>query len=244
MDLIPEFPRALLREKQHAWNLAGVAVSGGQTGSGVASYVRTDGGGLWTCSMSDVSLSGRQGMADREKQRIKISTLLWRAVRQVADGGVNRIIVPRNDALFRPWPAGVAALFGRNVPHSDSALFGDDSGYYQAVIDITAAAAVLRATSLDVTINHAGDLQGGESFSILHETLGWRLYEIATVDMDSDTEGTITFNPPLREAIGEHTQLEFDRPRCVMRLVAPSSMNLTVRPWTFNSASVDFVEAF
>lgn len=242
MTVIPEFPRALLREKQHAWNLAGVAVSGGQTGAGVASYVRTDGGGLWTCSMSDVSLSGRVGQADRGRQRSKVSTLLWRAVRQIADGGVNRIVVPRNDALFRPWPAGLAAMFGLSVPHGDGALFDDGAGYYQSVIDITAAAAVRRATSLDIEVNYAGEFQGGESFSILHETRGWRLYEIATVVMDSDTEGTITFNPPLREAIADDTPLEFDRPRCVMRLTNPSAMNLTVQPWTFNNASVDFVE--
>jgi hypothetical protein len=47
----------------------------------------------------------------------------------------------------------------------------------------------------------AGDLQGGESFSILHGDMGWRLYEISTVVMDDATSGTITFNPPLRQAI-------------------------------------------
>lgn len=193
--------------------------------------------------MSDVSLSGRQGIVDRGRQRQKVSTLLWRAVRQIADGGVNRIVVPRNDALFRPWPAGLAATFGIDVPHDDGAMFDDGAGYYQSVIDVTAAAAALRATSLDVAITYAGELMGGESFSILHETLGWRLYEIATVDVD-EAGGVITFNPPLREAIGDDTPLEFDRPRCTMRLVSPSSMNLSVQPWTFNAASVDFVEAF
>ncbi|MHC2578234.1 hypothetical protein ACVI1J_009676 [Bradyrhizobium diazoefficiens] len=194
--------------------------------------------------MSDVSLSGRLGLADRGRQRQRNATLLWRAVRQIADGGVNRIVVPRNDALFRPWPAGLAASFGLDVPHGEGAPFGDGDGYYQSVIDIVATAADLRATSLNIAVNYAGELIGGESFSILHETLGWRLYEIATVDMATDTEGTITFNPPLREAIGGDTPLEFDRPRCVMRLTNPSAMNLSVQPWNFNSASVDFVEAF
>jgi hypothetical protein len=49
-----------------------------------------------------------QGHAGAGRDRQKISALLWRAVRQVCDGGVNLIVVPRNDALFRPWPAGVA----------------------------------------------------------------------------------------------------------------------------------------
>jgi hypothetical protein len=241
MTLVPEFPRALLREKSHAWNLAGVAVSGGQSSVG-QTYVRSDGGGFWTCKMSDVSLSGGRKGVDAGRARQRVSTLLWRAMRQIADGGVNQIVVPRNDALFRPWPTGIAQLSGDPVPHSDESLFDDSSSYDQSWIDIIAAAASLRATSLDITINLAGDLLGGESFSIQHQTKGWRVYEIGTVDMVSDTEATINFNPPLREAIGNDTPLEFDQPRCMMRLVAPSSMDLTVQPWTFNSASVDFIE--
>lgn len=237
-----EFPRLLLRERSHSWNLLGVAATPGDTTGGASVMTRSDGGGLWGCTMSDVSLSGgHPGAQGRQRQRL--STLLWRAVRQIADGGVNAIVVPRNDALFRPWPAGVAQGVGSGVPHSDGTFFEDGAGYYQSVIDITAAAAALRAVSLDITINYAGQLMGGESFSILHDTMDWRLYEIATVDMTSDTEATITFRPPLREAIADDTPLEFDRPRCKMRLAKPSSMNLSVAPWTFNSASVDFVEA-
>jgi hypothetical protein len=96
---------------------------------------------------------------------------------------------------------------------------------------------------MDITLNYAGELIGGESFSIAHDTMDWRLYEIATVDMTSSTTATITFNPPLREAIEAGTPLEFDRPRCRMRLANPGSMDLSVVPWTFNSASVDFVES-
>lgn len=236
-----EFPRALLRERQHAWNLAGVAVAGGQTGASVASLVRSDGGGYWTCSMSDVSLSGGRGLAGRARQ--KVTTLLWRAIRQICDGGVTPIVVPRNDALFRPWPAGIPQTDGVNVPHSDGTLFSDGAGYYQRTIDITCDAADLRATSLDITIGYAGQLMGGESFSIEHPVAGWRLYEISTIDQIDDAQATIAFNPPLREAVVDGTRLEFDRPRCLMRLAQTSSMNLTVQPWTFNSASVDFVEA-
>lgn len=235
-----EFPRALLREKSHSWNLAGVAVSPGSTAN-VSTLVRTDGGGFWTCAMSDVSLSGGRGLANRDRQRI--STLLWRSIRQIADGGVNSLIVPRNDALFRPWPAGISQTSGIDVPHSDGTLFSDGVGYYQSVINITCDAADLRSTSLDIAANYAGELMGGESFSINHTNVGWRLYEIATVDMVDDVNGTITFNPPLREAVTADTQLEFDRPRCTMRLAQTSSMNLTVQPWNFNTTSVDFVEA-
>lgn len=236
------FPRRLLRERSHSWNLVGVATTPGVTQSSAATIVRTDGGGVWSCSMTDVSLSG--GGSLQNKQRQKLSTLLWRAVRQICNGGVSAIVVPRNDALFRPWPEGLSQTFGLDVPHDDGSTFDDDVGYYQKVIDIvTTSDTELRATEMDVTINYAGDLVGGESFSIEHETMDWRLYEIGTVDYTDDTHATITFNPPLREAVTAGIYLEFDRPRCKMRLANTSSMDLSVEPWTFNRASVDFVEA-
>ena len=236
-----EFPRQLLREKSHSWNLVGVAATPGQTSQSVAAIVRSDGGGFWSCSMSDVSLSGGGALRGRDRQ--KISTLLWRAIRQICDGGVNAIVVPRNDALFVPWPDGVARSAG-SVPHSDGSFFSDGSGYYQPIISITSGPAALRDKSLGITLNYSGDLMGGEAFSILHPIMGWRLYEISTVETVTETTAIIGFNPPLREAVTDGTQLEFDRPRCTMRLAKPSSMDLSVQPWTFNSASVDFVEAF
>jgi hypothetical protein len=243
------FPRALLRERSHSWNLAGVAFMPGQNALSVASVARSDGGGFWICSMADVQLSGIKGTTLPDRKRQRAATLLWRAVRQVADGGVVPLVVPRNDALFRPWPAGVPQGLAPGVPHSDGTLHSDDTGYYTSGIDIAAADVdgfvyPRRSTTLRVDISVAAALVGGESFSILHPIVGWRLYEIATVDYLEDTLAEITFMPPLREAVAPATPLEFDRPRCVMRLGKPSSMDLAVAPWTFNQASVDFIEAF
>jgi hypothetical protein len=82
----------------------------------VATVIRSDGGGFWTCAMTDVSLGARAIGTNRTRQRN--ATLLWRAVRQLANGGASLLVVPRNDALFRPWPAGVA-LAEVETPHSD-----------------------------------------------------------------------------------------------------------------------------
>ncbi|UEM09011.1 hypothetical protein J4G43_030195 [Bradyrhizobium barranii subsp. barranii] len=234
------FPRALLREKTLSWNPLGVAATPGVTMDSTSTYVRTDGGGFWSCVMSDVSLSG----PGKGRERQRLSTLLWRAVRQVCDGGVNNIVVPRNDALFIPYPPGIARAV--TVPHSDGSSFSDGTSHYQAMIDIVCdGGADLRATSMAIDIRLAAELVGGESFSVRHPTVGWRLYEIATVVYadDDHAHATITFGPPLREAVGDGEQLEFDRPCCTMRLAKPESMNLSVQPWTFNSASVDFIEA-
>lgn len=236
------FPRELLREKVHSWNLAGVAATPGDTGNSVSVLTRSDGGGFWKCSMGDVSLSGNGAAVGKQRQRL--STLLWRAVRQICNGGVAPIVVWRNDTLFRPWPSGVDQTVGQDIPHlEDAVLFDDGTGYYQSTIDIAAGAGELRGTALNIALNYAGQLVGGESFSIQHPTMDWRVYEIATVSMSSAVDGVITFNPPLREAVANGTALEFDRPRCKMRLANPGSMDLQVQPWTFNSASVEFVES-
>jgi hypothetical protein len=50
--------------------------------------------------------------------------------------------------------------------------------------------------------------------------------------------------PPLREDTPAGADIEFDRPRCLMRLAQPNSMDLTVVPWTGNTPNADFVEHF
>lgn len=212
----------------------GNVVGSGQTTSGSVS-VRTDGGGLWTASLNVIRIGN-----DRDGRNA--DTNLWRAVRQICNGGVAPIIVPRNDVLFRPWPEGVAVSAGMDIPYDDDSLFSDGVGYYQPIIDIVCGAGGLRATSLDISLIYSGELVGGESFSIEHSTMGWRLYEIATVEMADAESGVITFNPPLREAVAEGTSLEFDRPRCVMKLASPGAMDLNVTALPFNQPSVKFIE--
>lgn len=237
----PDFPRLLLRERRHSWNLVGVATTAGVTAQSFAPFIRSDGGGFWSCTMSDISLGGNLPNAVG-RQRQRLSTLLWRAIRQICDGGVNVIIVPRNDALFRPWPPGIAQK--NTILHSDSSPFSDGSTYYQTIIEVKVNGnASLRSTTLNLLLINCGTLVGGESFSILHDTMGWRVYEIATVNYTDATHATVTFMPPLREAVVSGTDVEFDRPRCMMRLAQPGSMDLSVNPWTFNSSSVDFIEA-
>ena len=167
-----DFPRRLLREKSHSWNLLGTVATAGQTADNVSIIVRSDGGGFWTCTMTDVSLGARAAGLGHQRQRA--ATLLWRAVRQLADGGASALVVPRNDAMFRPWPAGAPQGEPAPIPHNDGSLFSDGSGYYQPTIRVTCAAGKLRSTQLQLTLINCGPLQGGEAFSIFHQTVGWR----------------------------------------------------------------------
>lgn len=245
------FPRSLLREKTHSWNIQSSIATSGVSGDSVAGVVSSDGGGFWACTMSDISLSGLCGQTGYTKQgylskdRQKISTLLWRAVRQGAKGGAVAVVVPRHDDLFVPWPAGAARGNPVDQPHSDLTFFSDGTGYVQSTIAVTTeGAASLRATTLVLNLLNCGPLNGGESFSINHPDVGYRLYEIATVFYSNPGRAIVTFNPPLRGDVVDNTDVEFDRPSCTMRLTNGNSMDLTVQPWTFNSASVQFIEAF
>ena len=110
------------------------------------------------------------------------------------------------------------------------------------VTGLLLADAALRDTTLYLKLNNCGALLGGESFSIDHETWSWRLYEIATVEYIDDTHAVVTFNPPLREAVTSGTLVEFDRPRCVMKLVNSVAMDFNTTTYPFSLATAKFIE--
>lgn len=222
-----EFPRKLW-EANHDWNIVGNVMTSGVTTTGSVD-VRSDGGGFWLASLNNIRFANRT------------YTLLWRAVRQLC---ANRpIVVHRRERAWAPFPHGVTGATSK-IPHADSSLFSDGAGYYQPVIDVeTHGDASLRSTTLYLKLNYCGDLLGGESFSIDHPTWGWRLYEIATVEYIDVTHVRVTFNPPLRESVPAGTQVEFDRPRCTMKLLNPAAMDFTTTAYPFSLASVKFVES-
>jgi hypothetical protein len=229
MTVSLEFPRKLLRETSHDWNIVGNTATAGQTAASSVD-IRSDGGGLWTASLNNIQFIDQT------------DTNCWRAIRQLCNGGVNPIIVPRNDTVFAPFPVGFAPY--APITHDDLTLFDDGSGYYQSIIDVTClGGAAQRATAITFNLNFCGLLQGGEAFSIQHPTLNWRMYEIASVTQIDATHATVTFNPPLREAVLNGAVIEFDRPRCTMKLVNSAAMDLNVTTWPFSLASVKFVES-
>jgi hypothetical protein len=227
-----QFPPSLLRERSTRWALTGNTITPGQTSAGAFPVARMDGGGLWVAELGNVVLS----TADHIRT--------WRAIAAAADGGAEPIIVPSCDKLTFPAPLvdGEPVYSWGDIPHSDGTLFSDGSGYYLPVVEAEAASdATLRATTMDITMTVGGELRGGEVFSIEHPTMGWRRYEIASVDEDGDT---ITFRPPLREAVSAGTALEFDQPKCLMRLASGDAMALTLDMRRFGGPSATFVEWF
>lgn len=54
---------------------------------------------------------------------------------------------------------------------------------------------------------------------------------------------TVTFRPPLREAIDTNVEVNFDAPRCTMRLANANAMDLTLEPPNLADGAVEFMEA-
>lgn len=178
-------------------DLARRTVSGGVALSGAEDLIGTDGGGRVTLEFQDFYLDDPAVAG------------AYRALSTLSDGGVTPFFVPFCDARHQPTNGRVS------VPHSDGASFSDESEYQQGDASaVTAAAAPLRATTITLTgINFPRPLHGGEWFSIDHPTYRHRAYRVGMINGDS-----ITFRPPLREAVPAGTPLNFADPLCTMRV--------------------------
>lgn len=235
MPNLPHFPTGLLREGGVMFEIEGAVVGGGATASGQQPLTSISGGGRWKATLSDIPL--------RTVQEIKT----WRALTRICDGGVQPIILPMCDKRYFPAPIvnDSRLISFDDVPHSDFAFFSDGTGYesnvVQAFVDV---AAELRATALTIRLAVGSALQGGEFFSIDHATLRWRLYSIRTVEDNGDGTFDVTIRPPLRAAVAADMEIEFDHPKCVMRVATPDAMDLLLEQRKRANPSVAFVEAF
>jgi hypothetical protein len=225
------WPRAMLYPQTERWSRPGRHVSGGQLVSGALAGGRTDGGGFWACKQSGITLSS--------VAQIK----LWRAMEEIVGDGVTQFIVPMCEGRFKPSPAGGRSMGG--IPHSDKTNFSDGGGYWQGVITASVhAAAARRATTIVLDMTLAGPLVGGEFFSIDHPTMGRRLYKIGRVASISGTLNTVSFGPPLREAVAGGEVADFDDPGCTMQVASPNDFAVELTNGWVGDVDVAFIEAF
>lgn len=227
------FPDILHRENAMLFELMGQTITGGQTASGVIPVTRTDAGGLWKATLADVFLHTPE----------QVRT--WRAIAGICDGGATPIIVPMCDKRFYPAPI----VSGRRittlpVPHSDDSPHSDGSPYDSMIVQAEIGAAALRATTVTISIFTGEPLQGGEHFSIEHDgAMSHRLYRIVSV-ATTGAGSVCEIRPPLRAAVEDGDALDFDHPRCVMRLATPDAMDLLLEQRKFGKPTVSFLEAF
>lgn len=225
----------VLREARLQFDIEGQTVSSGLTASGVTPVMSLSGGGYWQAVLSNIFL------LDPDHVRV------WRALAAHLDGGVRPVILLLRDDQQAPWPlvSSEQIMSYPRVLHAGDVAFDGGIGYYYSVIDsVNEGAVALGATAMTIRMDFGGILKGGEHFSVDHPEFRWRLYRIeSAVAIDSDTYN-VKFRPPLRVAMPDATKLEFDKPRCVMRLTSPADMKATFEAPYMSKPSITFIEAF
>ena len=193
------------------------------------------GGGFWQieCQFSAQSVDEVRGL---------------RAWSAYLDKGATEFILPLLDLRFAPRPTIAGKLVKPGAVSTADNYFSEEAGYgSQIIVANSVSAAALRATSVTIRVTQGSSIRGGEHFSIEHASAGWRLYRVARVTHASGDLFTCEIRPPLREAIGENEAIEFDMPRCVMRITPDKAydMELAISLLKIGgSVSTSFFESF
>lgn len=209
------WPFRLLPPYAAKWSRVGAAMLGPVSIDGAQQQAsRTDGGGLWRLDCSFEAKTVDQILALRA----------WDAY---LDAGTTEFIMPVLDLPFAPRPTIAGRPMKPGKPASASDPFGESGDYGSALMMASnVGAASLRATSITINMVQGSSIRAGQIFSINHAMKGWRKYNIQRVTSADGNLFTVSFRPPLREAITDGTAIEFDIPRCVMRLHPDSASNL------------------
>ncbi len=223
-----EFPRSLMRDRRWQMDLVAKSATGGRSFAGPMPTVRMDGGGVWMLNIGDVQVSTQDNVK------------AWRALGAMLDGGATDFIVPVREELMVPVPV----IYDSNGNRIYRLL--DEDGFESEMISATlASSAALRATSLTIDIDTSDvELRGGEMFSLEHPTHSHKAYRIGLVTDNEDGTWDVNFRPPLREAADAGDKVQFDYPKCVMRLADPQVMDLTLERREFGQGRMSWVEAF
>lgn len=209
-------------------------LSGGKSLSGYEDVIRTDGGGYWLADYTNSRFGGRT------EERLN-KTLAWRALNSGMLGGSVAINVDFCDRLHQP--VGDLAL----VPHSDGTPFSDDTLYQSPGAQCSVVAVVngqaggSRSTVMDIRLVSQRPLLAGERASYEGRN-GWGYRALSIYNVEDRGSGVtrITFEPPIRGGIAAGDTLDFDRVRCQMRRVSPSSNALSMG--AFSSGDISFQE--
>lgn len=236
-------PITLFPPGSHRWYPAGSALSGGTPISGPGQTADASAGGWWINDFEVAILRTLQQFA------------VWRALLGQLNSGVGLIEVPVLDIL-QPWPGGVKPAL---TPFTDEASFSDGGQFLTNPIKATLNANAympafpappLSPTQLQIAISVGNPLGGGEYLSIIGPSGNVRLHMVTSV---SDTTilgptssiSTVTVIPPIREDMAAGTLVDFNDPRCTMKVDIASVADAwpTMTPPFLARPKIRFIEA-
>jgi hypothetical protein len=204
------FPLRLFPPSGHRWLPAGSALAGGTPISGPPQTADASAGGWWICEYQVAKLRTLQ----------QIGT--YRAILARLNSGVGLIELPVLDAL-QPWPDGPPGL----EPFSDGSEFSDGGEFVSDPISAELAADGYMTswpaspeppTQAQISIATGAPLQGVEYFSIIGPSGNVRLHLINQVLSVEGGVSTVSFIPPFREDMAAGTLVDFNKPRCTMKV--------------------------
>jgi hypothetical protein len=223
------FPTRLFGPSLLIPDITGQSISGGVSLSGEQQRADASGGGRVVATFDSVDLLTRE------------KVLAWRRFARGARAGATAVLVPFADRRHQPV----------NPKYTGVDTFGldtwvaDDTSWSASEVTATVSTNAAReATVLSFALTAPLRLLGGEWFSILHATYGWRIYSAERVrsggTVGSAVATTVTVSPPLREAVSAGAALNFESPRGLMQ--AAGNLGETLSLLRFGKAKVDFVE--
>lgn len=218
------FPFRLLRQEAQFW-LEGQSLEAQQSISGAETVTPTM-RGRWMASCNFV-LHG------------EAATLEWQAFLAQMEGRVGTALVPAI-SRWRPRDRAGHPVASCETGELAGAQTWEHFGFANSdpARVTVAAAAPLRATQIDVTLQDSTGLRPGQYFSI-----GERLHRVQSHWQTSGATYRLMIQPPLRAAVAAGTRIEVDRPVCRMRMTTETDgvfdQSLAVVP----TMTVDFSEA-
>lgn len=224
MPSYPTWDIFKLRPSELSLGLGSQSFSGGRNVLGIAQSVNYDAGGVWKITY------GRIEIFHPAQHRA------WIAASVRMNGGVMpmNILVPVG--YVNPFPTTPQEFTEVDGTPIIVAEMGDGAGLY--------------ASSIFIRVITGATLEAGDLFSINHATVGWRLYSVMNVNNSTDSPTTdedailysVDIRPPLREAVSQGDALEFDWPRCAMKLPDGESMVWSPAGWWRARPTVNFIE--
>lgn len=225
------WPFDLLSPLTPRWSPSTTVNSGGTTLSGLEQRDRVDGGPLWECALRGIPVwNGRQILAHDALEMILV-------------GDLSPIIVQRRP----PKCDTLGGEVGDGVPHSDESPFSDDSLYESggSVTSSATGAADLGDTEIELTVTGTlRPLLGGDEFTIVHPIAKERMYRIKRVTAVAGDTYTVEFGPPLRDDVDAGEALDFNDPRCLMRLDDADAFKLELENNERGQFDAVFTEAY
>lgn len=228
------FPIQLFQPSSIKPELVARVIEGPDSLSGNNQAIRTDGGGYWRCEIGGIALL----TSDQIRAH--------RAWEDYMAGGAEQFLVPIADIRHAPRPAVGNQLMrpGPLLVTGTDPYFPEALGYGVPVVIATAGEAGLRATQLSISVSQGGRVVGGQYFSITHTNKGRRMYRTGRVISRTGQSATVNIVPPLREAIGPATSLDFDFPSFLATLAPNTDTAAELLFARSANVSFSFREAF